>query len=113
MLMASCCAPPTPNTSITDTTTGHQRATEIDEARLLSPHHHFLIQGKNRGSGSSVKWQPKPCAYQKDTNRKDQGRALLDKSSTPLVRDEDSPAITDATAPAADGVDGTYKTPNK
>jgi hypothetical protein len=46
-------------------------------------------------------------------HRKDQQQALLDKAYTLPRPDEDSPAITNAIAPVADEVDGTYKTLNK
>jgi hypothetical protein len=39
-------APTTLEISIANTTTGRQRATRTDEARLLLPRHHFLSQGK-------------------------------------------------------------------
>jgi hypothetical protein len=44
---------------------------------------------------------------------KDQGRTLLDEGSTPLMPDEDGPAIMDATALAIGEGDGTYKTLSK
>jgi hypothetical protein len=51
-----------------------------------------------------------PYAYREDTGKKDQEQALLDEGSTPPVPDEDSPAILDATAVAADKDFGAYKT---
>jgi hypothetical protein len=36
-------------------------------------------------SGSVVNQQPTPYAYQEDTDKKDQGRALLDEGSVPPV----------------------------
>jgi hypothetical protein len=44
---------------------------------------------------------------------KDQGHALLDERSTPLVPDEDGPAIMAMTAPAVGEDGGTYKTSSK
>jgi hypothetical protein len=76
-------APPTPGTSIADATTGRHQATRTEEEQLLSPRHHFLIQGKNRRSGSSVNRQSTPCTYWEDIGRKDHGQALLDKASAP------------------------------
>jgi hypothetical protein len=51
--------------------------------------------------------------YWEDTGKKDQGRALLDKGSAPLVPNEDGPTILATTTPAADEDGGTYKTPSK
>jgi hypothetical protein len=51
---APCGVPPTAGTFIADANTGRQRVTRTDEARLLSPRHHFLIRGKNRRGGSNV-----------------------------------------------------------
>jgi hypothetical protein len=54
-----------------------------------------------------------PCAYQEDTNKKDQGWAFLDEGSTPPVPNQDSPAIMVAIAPAADEDTETNKTLSK
>jgi hypothetical protein len=51
--------------------------------------------------------------YQEDTGKKDQGQALLNEGSVPLVPNEDDPAIMAVTTPAADEDDCTYKTPTK
>jgi hypothetical protein len=53
------------------------------------------------------------CTYREDTGKKDQGRAFLDKGSTPLVPDEDSPAIMAMTTLAAGEGGKTYKTSGK
>jgi hypothetical protein len=83
--------------------------------RRDSYHHDttFQIQGKNRRSGSSVNRWPTPYAYREDTDKKDQGWALLDEGSTPPVADEDGPTIMDATALAVDECSGAYKTLSK
>jgi hypothetical protein len=54
-----------------------------------------------------------PCAYQEDTNKKDQGRAFLDEGSTPPVPNQDSPTIMVAIAPTVDEDAGTNKTMSK
>jgi hypothetical protein len=54
-----------------------------------------------------------PYAYQEDTDKKDQGRALLDEGSAPPVPDEDGLTIMVATALAPDEDDGTYKSARK
>jgi hypothetical protein len=48
-----------------------------------------------------------------ETDKKDQGWALLDEDSTPTMPDEDNPAITDTTATTVVEGGGTYRTPSK
>jgi hypothetical protein len=42
MPVAHCGTPPAPGTFVADATTIHRRATKTNEARLLSPWHHFI-----------------------------------------------------------------------
>jgi hypothetical protein len=53
------------------------------------------------------------CTFQEDISKKEQGWALLDEGSTPLVPDEDDPVIVDTIAPIVGEDDGTYKTLSK
>jgi hypothetical protein len=46
--------PPTPGTSVADTTTGRRRAIGTDEARLLSPRHHFLKPRAKTGEAGAA-----------------------------------------------------------
>jgi hypothetical protein len=50
---------------------------------------------------------------QANIDKKDQGRVLLDKGSTPLVPDEDAPTIMKAIASMTREGGETYKTPIK
>jgi hypothetical protein len=54
-----------------------------------------------------------PCAYREDTDKKDQGHAILDKGFTPPVLDEHGLAIMAAITLAASEDGDTYKTTNK
>jgi hypothetical protein len=51
--------------------------------------------------------------YQEDTDKKDEGRALMDEGSAPPVPKEDGLAIMAVITPAAGADDGTYKTLSK
>jgi hypothetical protein len=51
--------------------------------------------------------------YRENTDKKDQGRAVLDEGSTPLVPDEDTPAVMQAATPVADEGGRSYKIPIK
>jgi hypothetical protein len=52
-------------------------------------------------------------SYQEDTDKKDQGWAILDEGSTPSVPNEDNPTIMAATTLAISEDAGTYKIPSK
>jgi hypothetical protein len=69
------------------------------------------IQCQDRRSRNDVNRQPTPHPYREDTSRKDQGRALSDEGSIPLMPNQHGPAIIDAPAPVASEGGGTDKTP--
>jgi hypothetical protein len=64
-------------------------------------------------SRNGIQQKLAPRAYREDDGRKDQGRALLDGGSTPLLSNKDDPTVTDALA-AVDCEDkGTFKAISK
>jgi hypothetical protein len=73
----------------------------------------FHSENKNMISGNGIKQQPRPYVYWEDTDKKDQGWALLDEGSMPLVPDENDPIITGTIAPLVGEDERTYKTLSK
>jgi hypothetical protein len=64
-------------------------------------------------SGSGVNQRIIPHAYRDDTGKKDQGRALLDRGSTPPKLDEYNPVIMATATPVASEDGRTCKAPSE
>jgi hypothetical protein len=65
---------------------------------------------QNTGTGNDIQWK---LARREYVSRKDQGWALLDGGSTPLLSDKGDSVVTDAAAMAVGEDKGTYKAPSK
>jgi hypothetical protein len=65
------------------------------------------------GNRSGIHRKSTPHAYLEDIGRKDQGRALLDEGSAPLVFNEYDQAVLDTAALVVGKGNGTYRTPSK
>jgi hypothetical protein len=65
------------------------------------------------GSRNRIHRKSIPHSYQEDTDRKDQGRALLREGPAPPTFDKDDSTVASIAAPMAGKGKGTYKTLNK
>jgi hypothetical protein len=65
------------------------------------------------GSRNNIHQKSTPHLYWEDASRKDQGWALLGKSSAPPTSDEDDLAVVGTVAPMVDNGARTYKTTDK
>jgi hypothetical protein len=65
------------------------------------------------GSRNNIHQNSTPHSYREDTDRKDQGRALLGEGSAPSTSDEDDPTVVGTMVPLVGKGEGTYKTLNK
>jgi hypothetical protein len=68
---------------------------------------------QNTGSRSGIQRELAPHVYQENVGKKDQGRALSDEGSTPLLSSKDDLAVADAAAMAVSEDKRTCKAPSK